>query len=146
MALPTVLTVLTVLRVGFARDALSLMIRVPARPSRPKVISIPSARRGVCARRSRPASARGDWDVSSLEGRAATRNRSEAFPLHMVRSAIMSRIRAATASPPTDLRHRTCDLAGDEGFTPNWTLVHEMVDTFSVERRRTTLDAVDNIS
>ena len=31
------------------------MIRVPARPSRAKLISIPSARRGVCARRSRPA-------------------------------------------------------------------------------------------
>jgi hypothetical protein len=55
MSLPTVLTVLTVARVGFARDALSLMIRVPARPSRPKLISIPSARRGVCARRSRAA-------------------------------------------------------------------------------------------
>ena len=57
------------------RDALSLMMRVPARPSRPKVISIPSARRGVCARRSRPASARGDFghptpvrDASSFEG------------------------------------------------------------------------------
>jgi hypothetical protein len=56
MPSPTVLAVLTVVRVGFVRDALSLMIRVPARPSRPKLISIPSARRGVCARRSRPAS------------------------------------------------------------------------------------------
>jgi hypothetical protein len=96
--LPTVLAVLTVVRVGFARDALSLMIRVPARPSRPKVISIPSARRGVCARRSRPARARGDFgqpppvrDASSPEGWAATRNRSEAFPVQMVRSAMMSR-------------------------------------------------------
>jgi hypothetical protein len=75
MPLPTLLTVLTVVRVGFARDALSLMIRVPARPSRPKLISIPSARSGVCARRSRPARARGDFghptpvrDASSLEG------------------------------------------------------------------------------
>ena len=48
-------TVLTVVWVGFVRDALSLMIRDPARPSRPKLISIPSAQRGVCARRSRPA-------------------------------------------------------------------------------------------
>jgi hypothetical protein len=64
MSLPTVLTVLTVVRVGFVRDALSLMIRVPARPSRPKLISIPSARRGVCARRSRPARARGDFGAT----------------------------------------------------------------------------------
>ena len=71
----TVLTVLTVARAGFARDARSLMMRVPARPSRPKLMSIPSARRGVCARRSRPARARGDFghptpvrDASSLEG------------------------------------------------------------------------------
>src|SRR5438128_680495 len=42
---------LTVVRVGFVRDAVILMVRVPARPSRAKVISIPSARRGVCARR-----------------------------------------------------------------------------------------------
>ena len=39
--------------------AVILMVRVPNRPSRPKTISIPSARSGVCARRSRPASARG---------------------------------------------------------------------------------------
>jgi hypothetical protein len=71
MPWPTVQTVLTLVRVG----ALRLMIRVPARPSRAKLISIPSARRGVCARRSRPASARGDFghpppvpDASSLEG------------------------------------------------------------------------------
>jgi hypothetical protein len=93
-------------RVGFVGDVLSLMIRVPARPSRLKFISIPSARRGVCARRSRPASARGDLghppcvrDASPLE--AAIRNRSEAFPLHVVRSAMMSRIRVATASAST---------------------------------------------
>ena len=42
--------------------SLILIMRVPARPSRLKVISIPSARRDVCARRSRPASARGDFD------------------------------------------------------------------------------------
>ena len=62
---PTVLTVLTVMQGGFARDAvrnvLSLMIRVPARPSRAKVISIPSARRGVRVTQVAgwPASARG---------------------------------------------------------------------------------------
>jgi hypothetical protein len=35
------------------------MIRVPARPSRPKAISMPSVRSAVWARRRRPASARG---------------------------------------------------------------------------------------
>ena len=39
--------------------AVILIVRVPNRPSRPKTISIPSARREVCARRSRPATARG---------------------------------------------------------------------------------------
>ena len=39
--------------------AVILIVRVPNRPSRPKTISIPSVRRKVCARRSRPASARG---------------------------------------------------------------------------------------
>ena len=38
----TVLTVLTIVWVGFARDVLSLMMRVPPRPSRPKIISIPA--------------------------------------------------------------------------------------------------------
>ena len=42
------------------------MIRVPARPSRLKLISIPSARRNVCARRSRPASARGFFGHPAL--------------------------------------------------------------------------------
>jgi addiction module HigA family antidote len=35
---------------------LTLMILVPVRPSRENVISMPSVRRNVCARRSRPAS------------------------------------------------------------------------------------------
>jgi hypothetical protein len=39
--------------------AVILMVRVPDRPSRLNTISIPSARSEVCARRSRPASARG---------------------------------------------------------------------------------------
>jgi hypothetical protein len=36
-----------------------LMTLLPARPSRAKTISMPNERRGVCTRRSRPASARG---------------------------------------------------------------------------------------
>ena len=52
---PTMLTVLT----QFSASVLTLIILVPIRPSREKVISMPSVRRNVCARRSRPASARG---------------------------------------------------------------------------------------
>jgi hypothetical protein len=43
----------------FAEPVLILISRVPARRSRLKWISMPSARKKVCARRSRPASARG---------------------------------------------------------------------------------------
>ena len=39
----TVVTVQTVVQIGYVRDVLRRMIRVPARPSRPKLISIPSA-------------------------------------------------------------------------------------------------------
>jgi hypothetical protein len=49
------LTVLTV----FSALVLTRIILVPVRPSRENVISMPSVRRNVCARRSRPASARG---------------------------------------------------------------------------------------
>jgi hypothetical protein len=49
------LTVLT----EFSALVLTLIILVPVRPSRENVISMPSVRRNVCARRSRPASARG---------------------------------------------------------------------------------------
>jgi hypothetical protein len=49
------LTVLTV----FSRAVRIVIVRVPARPARPKVISMPSARRKVCARRNRPASSLG---------------------------------------------------------------------------------------
>jgi hypothetical protein len=52
------LTVLTVLTL-FSPLVLSLIILVPARPWRENVTSMPSVRRNVCARRSRPASARG---------------------------------------------------------------------------------------
>jgi hypothetical protein len=50
------LTVVTPLTVGarFSIPALILIVRVPARPSRVKDISMPSTRRNVCPRRSRP--------------------------------------------------------------------------------------------
>jgi hypothetical protein len=74
------LTVLTV----FSVLVLTLIILVPIRPSREKEISIPSVRRNVCARRSRPASARGFFAQSvPLASRARSahkRRRSEAAP------------------------------------------------------------------
>jgi hypothetical protein len=51
----TLLTVLTI----FSRDERIVITLLPARPSRVKAISIPSARRDVCARRKWPARARG---------------------------------------------------------------------------------------
>ena len=56
--LRSALAMLTQLTVFSAR-VVTLMILVPVRPSRENVISMPTARRNVCARRSRPASARG---------------------------------------------------------------------------------------
>jgi hypothetical protein len=51
---------LTVLMAFLAHlHVLTLIILVPVRPSRENVISMPSVRRNVCARRGRPASARG---------------------------------------------------------------------------------------
>jgi hypothetical protein len=58
------LTVLTV----FSAFVLTLIILVPVQPSRENVISI--VRRNVCARRSRPASARGffvRWVAANVE-------------------------------------------------------------------------------
>ena len=85
-----------------------LMIRFPARPSRLKPISIPMARKGVCARRNRPASARGFWgqplpllETPSLARSAPVRSRSAALPTQVLRSAMISRTRAATGSAST---------------------------------------------
>src|SRR6516162_2297065 len=101
----TVLTVLTVLA-WFSAAELILITRVPALPSRPKVISTPNLRRNVCARRSRPARARGvlghpfvSFQTPSPPNSAPARRRSEALPVHVLRFAINSRIRAATGSP-----------------------------------------------
>src|SRR5438034_3063890 len=72
------LTVLTV----FSALVLTLIILVPARPSRENLISMPSVRRNVCARRSRPASARGLFAHPGPLGAlsAHKRNRSDAAP------------------------------------------------------------------
>jgi hypothetical protein len=66
----TVLTVLTVFSGKFSCDAVIRMIRVPPRPSRLKEISMPSARSEVWTRRSRPASARGDFGQPDLRTRS----------------------------------------------------------------------------
>jgi hypothetical protein len=95
------LTVLTV----YSPPVRMLIILVPARPPRENVTSMPSVRRNVCARRSRPASARGfvgqsplPLEMPSLLRSAPARRRSAALPVHELRSAIMSRTRAATGS------------------------------------------------
>jgi hypothetical protein len=78
------LTVLTV----FSVLVLIQIILVPVRPSRENAISIPSVRRNVCARRSRPASARGflahaePREMSSRAPSAHKRKRSDALPAH----------------------------------------------------------------
>src|SRR5262249_42000741 len=70
--------------------AVMLMVRVRARPSRPKPISMPILRRKVAARRSRPANARGpsgqvlDLATRSPSTSARAPRRSEAVPVHSV--------------------------------------------------------------
>jgi hypothetical protein len=83
--------------------AIILIVRVPSRPSRPKTISIPSVRRKLCARRRRPASARGflgqpvlSLDTPSALRSAPARKRSAAVPVQDLRSAMISRTQAAT--------------------------------------------------
>jgi hypothetical protein len=61
-------------------------------------------RRNVCARRSRPASARGFlahdglMEASAWDHWAHSRNRSEALPLQLLRSSMMLRTQVATGS------------------------------------------------
>ena len=102
-------TVRTVAAPGFSGVAkgwivVMLMVRVRARPSRPKPISMPILRRKVAARRSRPASARGlSGQVLDLATRSPTTSaraprRSEAVPVHTVRVAITARTAVAIGS------------------------------------------------
>jgi hypothetical protein len=91
------LTVLT----AFSGLVLTLIILVPVRPSRENVISMPNVRRNVCARRNRPASARGflahaePLEMSSRAAPAHKRKRSDALPVQMVRSTMMVRTQVA---------------------------------------------------
>src|SRR6266516_3582025 len=74
-----------------------LIIRVRARPSRSKPISMPTFRKKVAARRSLPASARGlsgqvlDLATRSPTSPARAPRRSEAVPVHTVRVVITAR-------------------------------------------------------
>ena len=96
------LTVLTVFSAHV--HVLTLIILVPVRPSRENVISMPSVRRNVCARRSRPASARGFFahavalEMSARACPAHKRKRSDALPVQMVRSIMSDRTQVATGS------------------------------------------------
>jgi hypothetical protein len=80
------------------------IVRVRARPSRPKLISMPILRRKGAARRSRPASARGlssqVFDLATRSPAASARapRRSEAVPVHSVRVVITVRTAAAIGS------------------------------------------------
>jgi hypothetical protein len=101
----TVLTVLTALLDCFGLEALILMIRVPLLPSRVNAISMPSIRSDVWARRSRPASARGDFGQAEFPAKrpaagelAPARWSSDALPVHVGHLAIISRTWAATGS------------------------------------------------
>src|SRR4051812_30231878 len=81
-----------------------LMVRVRARPSRSKPISMPILRRKVAARRSRPARARGaSGQVFDLATRSPTTSaraprRSEAVPVHTVRVTMIARTAVAIGS------------------------------------------------
>ena len=102
-ALLTVPTLLTSLLDCFGLAALILMIRVPHLPSRVNATSIPSFRSEVWARRSRPASARGDLGHAEFPAMrpaepAPARWSYDALPVHVVHLAIISRTWAATGS------------------------------------------------
>jgi hypothetical protein len=92
---------------GLCPKALILIIRAPNRPSRANEMSISSMRRKVCARRSRPANARGCFthggvaEASSRALSAHRRNRSDALPLQLLRSPMMVRTQVASGSAST---------------------------------------------
>jgi hypothetical protein len=78
----TLLTVLTV----FSRDARILITLLPVRPSRLKEMSMPSVRRNVCARRKRPARARGFLGQPALSLVCLACSMLQRVPIIVVRS------------------------------------------------------------
>ena len=98
------LTLLTVLTVFSGNERIRITL-LPDRPWRLNAISIPSARRNVCARRKWPARARGVFGqpvpslgIRSLLHSALTRRRSAALPVQEGRSLMNSRTQAAIGS------------------------------------------------
>jgi len=80
-----------------------LITRVPARPSRVNVMSMPSARRNVCVRRKWPARARGFLRQLVLSPVCLIRSmmirkRSAALPVQELRSLMSSRTQVAIGS------------------------------------------------
>src|SRR2546430_1073694 len=101
---PLSLTLLTVLTVFSGHERIRITL-LPARPSRLNAISMPSARRNVCARRKWPARARGFFGqpvpslgIRSLLRSTLTRRRSAALPVQELRSLMNSRTQAAIGS------------------------------------------------
>ena len=94
----TLLTALTMVAL-FSTPALILIVRVPARPSRVKDISMPSMRRNVCGR---PARAPGFFGqpVRSLAVTAeiGAGPQKVCLPIHESHSTMISRTQAATGS------------------------------------------------
>ena len=93
------LTVLTV----FSRDLRILITLLPARPSRLNVMSMPSVRRNVCARRKCPARARGFLGQPALSPVCLVRStpirrRSAALPVHEPRP-LMNSAQSASMMP-----------------------------------------------
>ena len=97
---PTLLTLLTVLTM-FSGDERIRIILLPARPSRLNAISIPSARRNVCARRKWPARARGFL--------------GQPVPPLGIRSLLRSRLtcKKSVALPVQALAHELAHASGD---------------------------------
>ena len=101
------------------------MVRVRARPSFVKAISIPTLRRKVAARRSRPDSARGlSGQVLDLATRSPTTSaraprRSEAIPVHTVRTVCVAACVAACSAACFAMKARTAVATGSASMTPS---------------------------
>ena len=112
---------------GAEEVAVIVMVRVRARPSFVKAISIPILRRKVAARRSRPDSARGlSGQVFDLVTRSPTTSaraprRSEAIPVHTVRTVCVAAWAcfAACSAACFAMKARTAVATGSASMTPS---------------------------
>jgi hypothetical protein len=95
-ASPPLPAMLTAMPARFFASEVILIIRLPARPSRLKVTSMPTVLRKVWQRRSRAASARGFVGqaavlLGAIFSSRRARRRSEACPAQALRSTMISR-------------------------------------------------------